>query len=112
MTPVAGGAPYRVPFAGYKGDYQAIQPLDGFNGATFPWLTKLVGGSFFNQPDGATYTLQGDDVPYFLVHFNHHVQRIEFEIVNAATGQRVHPVFSNFTAEDYVGRNSTRQQFF
>jgi minor extracellular serine protease Vpr len=112
MTPVAGGAPYRVPFAGYKGDYQAIQPLDGFNGATFPWLTKLANGTFTNQPNGATYTLQGDDVPYFLVHFNHHVQRIEFEIVNAATGQRVHPVFSNFTAEDYVGRNSTRQQFF
>ncbi len=112
MTPAAGGSPQRVPFAGYKGDYQAIQPLNGFNGATFPWLTKLVGGSFFNQPDGATYTLQGDDIPYFLVHFNHHVRRVEFEIVNAATGRRVHPVFSNFEEDDYIGRNSTRTQFF
>jgi len=112
MTPAAGGSPYRVPFAGYKGDYQAIQPLDGFNGATFPWLAKLANGSFSNQPNGATYSLVGDDVPFFLVHFNHHVQRIEFEIVNAATGKRVHPVFSNFDESDYVGRNSTRQQFF
>ncbi len=112
MTPTAGGSPYRVPFAGYKGDYQAIQPLDGFNGATFPWLTKLSNGSFFNQPNGATYTLQGDDVPFFLVHFNHPVRRVEFEIVNAASGKRVHPVFSNFEEDDYVGRNSTRQQFF
>ena len=51
-------------------------------------------------------------MPFFLVHFNHHVQRVEFEIVNAATGKRVHPVFSNFDEGDYIGRNSTRQQFF
>ncbi len=112
MTPASGGSPYRVPFAGYKGDYQAIQPLSGDNGFAFPWLAKLANGSFFNQPNGATYSLVGDDVPFFLVHFNHHVQRVEFEIVNAATGKRVHPVFSNFDESDYVGRNSTRQQFF
>ena len=32
--------------------------------AGFPWLAKLVGSSLFNQPNGATFTLQGDDVPY------------------------------------------------
>jgi minor extracellular serine protease Vpr len=112
LTPAGGGAPYRVPFAGYKGDYQAVQPLDGFNGATLPWLTKLTGGNFVNQPAGATYTLANGDVPYFLVHFNHQVRRVEFEVVDAASGKRVHPVFSNFEEDDYLGRSSTRTQFF
>jgi hypothetical protein len=112
MTPDDGGAPYRVPFAGFVGDYQSIQPLDGFNGATFPWLTKLEGGFYNNQPDGATYTLVGDDVPYFLVHAGHPVQRLEMEIVDAATGQRVHPVFSNVLDIDYLGRNGTRTLFY
>ena len=112
LTPEGGGAPYRVPFAGFVGDYQAIQPLDGFNGATFPWLTKLEGGFFINQPNGASYSLVGDDVPYFLVHVGHPVQRLELQIVDAATGKPVHPVFSNLLDIDYLGRNSTRTQFY
>ena len=113
MTPDDGGAPYRVPFAGFVGDYQAIQPLDGFNNSpTFPWLAKLEGGFFNNQPNGATYTLVGGDVPYFLVHVGHPVQRLEMEIVDAATGQRVHPVFSNVLDIDHLGRNGTRTLFY
>jgi subtilisin family serine protease len=112
MTP-ATGAPMRVPFAGFKGDYQSIQPLNGYNGTPgLPALAKLTGPDFVAQPNGATFTLAGDDVPWFLVHFNHGVQRVEFEIVSAATGRRVHPVFANFTEEEFVGRNSTRTQFF
>ena len=55
----------RVPYAGYNGDYQAIQVLTP-TPAGFPWLAKLVGTSLFNQPNGATFTLQGDDVPFIL----------------------------------------------
>jgi subtilisin family serine protease len=113
MTPDDGGAPYRVPYAGFVGDYQAIQPLDGFNNnPTFPWLAKLEGGFYLNQPNGATFTLVGDDVPYFLVHVGHPVQRLELEIVDAATGKRVHPVFSNVLDIDYLGRNGTRTLFY
>jgi minor extracellular serine protease Vpr len=111
MTPQGGGDAVRVPYSGFTGDYQAIQPLDG-SGFGLPWLTRLEGGTFFNQPDGAAFTLVDGDVPYFLVHFGHHVENLEFEIVNAATGARVHPVFSNFAEFEYVGRNSTKQQFF
>ena len=119
LTPSGGGEPLRVPFGGFTGDYQAVQPLNGFNGAAFappvpplPWLTKLAGGTFTNQPAGATYTLAGGDNPWFLVHFNHHVQRVEFQIVDAATGTPLDPTYSNFDREDFVGRNSTRTQFF
>ena len=113
LTPTNGGQPLRVPFGGFTGDYQAVQPLDGFNNnPTMPWLAKLANGTFTNQPNGATYSLNGDDIPWFLVHFNHHVTRVEFQIVDAATGQPLDPVYSNFDQADYVGRNSTRTQFF
>jgi subtilisin family serine protease len=120
MTPAEGGAPLRVPFGGFTGDYQAVPPLDGHNSATpMPWLAKLlpctpptVGNCFFNQSAGATYTLAAGDNPWFTVHFNHHVRRVEFQIVDAATGTPLDPTYSNFTESDYVGRNGTRTLFF
>jgi subtilisin family serine protease len=115
LTPESG-APIVVPFGGYAGDYQAIQPLDGFNNnsifPSLPSLAKLDGFFYSNQPDGATYTLVDGDLPYFLVHLGHPVQRLALEIVDAASGLRVHPVFANALEFDYFGRNSTRTQFF
>ena len=56
---------YRVPYAGFIGDYQSIQVLvPTANG--FPWLAKLTGASYFNQPAGASYSMVGDDIPFFL----------------------------------------------
>ncbi len=113
FTPTNGGAALRVPFGGFGGDYQAIQPLDGFNNnPTFPWLAKLDGGFFNNQPDGATFTLEGGDNPWFLVHANHHIQRLEMQIVDAATGEPLDPTYSNFNVEQYLGRNGTRTLFY
>jgi minor extracellular serine protease Vpr len=110
LTPDSG-EPYRVPFGGFIGDYQSISAT-GASAFGLPALTRLVGDSFFFQPNGASYTMQGDDVPFFLVHFDHAVRRVEFEIVNARSGARLHPVFSNIYDFDYVGRNSHRQSFF
>lgn len=120
LTPNGGGETVRVPYAGFVGDYQAIQPLDGHIIQTaeglflsgFPWLTRLVGTSYQNLPDGGTFTLEDGDVPYFLVHFGHHVKRLEFQVVNASNDRPVHPVFSNFVEVDDIGRNATRTQFF
>jgi subtilisin family serine protease len=113
LTPTNGGAPLRVPFGGFTGDYQSVQPLDGFNNnPPLPWLTKLANNSFTNQPAGATYTMANGDIPWFLVHFNHHVQRLEFQIVDAATNQPLDPTYSNFDWYDHVGRNGTRTLFF
>ena len=49
LTPVDGGRIYRVPFAGFVGDYQAIQVLTPTANA-LPWLAKLVGT--LHEPDG------------------------------------------------------------
>jgi hypothetical protein len=111
LTPTGGGREVRVPYAGFNGDYQSIQAIVP-TANNFPWLAKQVGTSFVNQPGGATYTLQGGDIPYFVIHFDHQVQRLEFEILNAATGQPVHPVFHNFEEDDYLPRNSTATSFF
>jgi subtilisin family serine protease len=111
LSPQGGGPELRVPFAGFKGDYQSIQVLTPTaNG--FPWLARRVGTSYQNQPAGATYTVQGTDVPYILVHFNHQSARMALEIRDAVTGQLVHSVFHNAVEEDFLPRNSTSAGFF
>jgi hypothetical protein len=107
FTPQGGGAVYRVPFAGFKGDYQSTQVLTPTaNG--FPWLAQLVGSSFFNRPTGATYTMAGSDIPYFLMHLDHQSRRIRLEAFDAITGKAWHRV----SDDEYVTRNSTPGGFF
>ena len=65
-----------------------------------------------NQPAGATYTLQGNDVPFLLVHFDHQVTRFVAEIRNASNGQPVHPVFHDAFEEEFLPRNATAAGFF
>ena len=104
LSPQGGGQVYRVPYAGFKGDYQSIQALTPtrFN---FPWLTKLNNddGLYYNQPQGATYTLQGDDIPFILVHLDHQVRRMKMEVFDAASGKS----WQKALDEQYLGRNDT-----
>jgi minor extracellular serine protease Vpr len=112
FTPQGGGQVYRVPFAGFVGDYQGIQALTPTIYG-FPWLAYLDGG-FYNQLtdiDDWTFTMQGDDFPYILIHFEHQVQVFKVEIFKA-NGQPVHPVFSNAIYETYLPRNATTTGFF
>lgn len=106
-TPQGGGDALRVPFAGLKGDYQSIQVLTPTaNG--FPWLAKLSGGSFTNQPGGATYTLANGDVPYFLVHLDHQSRQMRLEAFDTATGASMNLI----SLDNYLPRNSTATGFF
>jgi subtilisin family serine protease len=107
LTPQGGGETLRVPYAGLKGDYQSTQILTPTpNG--FPWLSKLLpNGDLQNQPAGASFTLEGDDIPYFAVHFDHFVRKLEFTVYRANDGKPVHPVFNKTDVFEYLGRNST-----
>ena len=96
----------RVPFAGFKGDYQSIQVDRCRRRTASPGWPSGAAPCFVNQPAGATYTLQGDDVPFFLVHFDHQARRLVMEIRDAATGQPVHPVFHDAFEDDYLPRNA------
>lgn len=108
------GRVFRVPYAGFIGDYQAIRVLTPTaNG--FPWLAKLQGGTFFNQPAGATYSMVGDDVPQFLAHFEHQSQRFYMKATEIKTknGVKVKGRDFNFVIDEpYFGRNQSSTGFF
>lgn len=98
---------YRVPYAGFKGDYQSIVALVPTQFG-FPWLASLSGDSYFNQPDGATYSMQDGDIPYILVHLDHQVSKLRMTVEDAHTGRNWHRAYDL----NYVARNSTSTAFF
>jgi subtilisin family serine protease len=114
FTPQGGGQVYRVPFAGFVGDYQGIQALTPTpNG--FPWLAISFGGSFYGPVEGPqdwVYSMVGEDIPWFLIHFEHQVEKLEAVIYDAKSGKVVHPVFNKGIDEEYLPRNSTSTSFF
>jgi subtilisin family serine protease len=101
LTPDDGGPVLRVPYAGYNGDYQEIVALTP-TPAGFPWLAKLVGTSIVNQPDGATYTLAGADLPFVVLHLDHQVRVLEIEVVDVATGKSLNLA----SYDEYLARNT------
>jgi minor extracellular serine protease Vpr len=109
FTPVnQEGYAYRVPFAGYKGDYQAVQVLTDA-GCGLPWLARLSGDTFNMAPDMAIFTLQHGDIPYFLIHFDHQSRLFHMEVKEALTGRTVGLAQED---EHYLGRNSTPDGFW
>jgi len=107
LTPDDGGPVLRVPYTGYNGDYQAIPALTS-TPFGLPWLASVVGPNLVNQPNGATYTMVGDDVPYILLHLDHQVRELKMEVIDVATGRSL-----NFAVdEDFLPRNSTPTAFF
>ena len=73
----------------------------------FPWLARQVGSSYVKQADGAMYTMQGNDIPFFLVHQDHQARRLRVEIF-AQNGKAWHRAYD----EEYLPRNSTSTSFF
>jgi minor extracellular serine protease Vpr len=108
-----GGKTYRVPFAGYLGDYQAIRILDAGAAGIFPTIGRRTG--VLSATDltsvhtpvaaGAVFTMVGDsDKPYVLAHFAHQVRKVRIELFNAATNKRVGLALT----DEYRERNSRR----
>lgn len=107
FTPNDGSAVLRVPFAGYIGDYQA-RPVMTPTANGFPWLARLSGGSYFNQPTGATYSMAGADIPYFLVHLDHQSRTLRMDVIDAQTGR----MWRRASENEFLGRNSSPTGFF
>jgi subtilisin family serine protease len=106
LTPQGGGQTLRVPYAGFKGDYQAIQVLVP-TASGYPWLARLAGTTFTNQPTGATYTLQNGDIPYFLLHLDHLSEQILLEALDM-NGK----VVGRVSLDEWMTRNSSATSFF
>jgi minor extracellular serine protease Vpr len=109
FTPNDNGPVLRVPYTGYNGDYQLITALTPvFTPGGFPLLAKLVGPDFVPQPTGALFTLNGDDLPFILLHLNHQVANLKMEVIDVATGSSL-----NFADdENFLPRNRTATGFF
>jgi hypothetical protein len=102
LTPDDGGPVLRVPYAGYKGDYQAIVALTP-TPAGLPWLARLQGTAFVNQPNGGLFTLVGNDVPFFIFHLDHPVRLLKMKVVDVATGTS----FDLATRLEFFARSAT-----
>ena len=119
FTPQDGGQIYRVPFAGFAGDYQAVPALepgwrqrpDGiWTNYGFPWLAARSEGRYQKVagPGNWTFTLQDGDVPYFLVHFGHQAAALRIEIHDAGSGR---PSYLAYEVA-YLPRNSATTGFY
>lgn len=125
LTPRGGGQVYRVPYAGFKGDYQSIQAMTP-TPCNFPWLARrtrppttpttcapgVTVSGYANHPGGAVFTLRDGDVPYLLFHLDHQVQRLRAEIRDAGTGQLIHPIHHLAFDVEVFGRNSSPTDFY
>ena len=112
LTRASDGQVFRVPYAGLSGDYQSIVHMP--SRAPFPAIGKEVAiNSFAIAAASEVWTLENmSEIPNVLLHFDHQARRLEIEVVDAATGARLHPVFSNVYEEDYLPRNATSGGFF
>jgi minor extracellular serine protease Vpr len=123
FTPQGGGAVYRVPYAGFIGNYQEIVAMaPGTFG--FPLLGQAfncfrivngacIDGSYNALPDGGTFDMS--DVlnqPSFLIHLAHQVPYMEMTVHHAHNGRPVHPVFHKTNVYEYLPRNATAGGFF
>jgi minor extracellular serine protease Vpr len=98
---------FRVPFAGFVGDYQSIVSMSP-TAYGLPWLATLDGGTYYKEPTGATYTMAGDDVPYILLHLEHQVRRLVMDVFDADTHKSWHRAYNL----EYLPRNSSSTGFF
>jgi minor extracellular serine protease Vpr len=124
FTPQGSGQEYRVPYAGFKGDYQSIQVLTPTaNG--FPLLGKLnacnppailrgnecFGGGSFALPapaDPFTFVTGLGETPMFLAHFDHQARSLTGEVYRASDNKWMGTAFTN----EYLSRNQTASGFF
>jgi subtilisin family serine protease len=97
----AGATVLRVPYMGFKGDYQATQILVPL-AAGYPWLASKPAAAFVNQPSGASYTLQGTDVPWVVAHLDHYAQQVKLEVFDAVSNKP----WGTFIDEPLISKNS------
>jgi subtilisin family serine protease len=120
LTPHSGvGQTYRVPFAGFNGDYQSIVALNP-TAFGFPLIGRLdscaivrglectSGGVFDVIPNDTFSMADAYNVPQLLLHFDHQVRRLKVEVQEAATGRTWHLAFDM----QFLARNSTSTGFF
>jgi subtilisin family serine protease len=121
IVATGGGRSYRVPYAGFTGDYQSIRVLAAGDCAPvpFPAIFKRggetecaaatatapavkLGGAFTHQSAGTTFNIDDRrDRPVILFHLAHQSRRLEIRAVDAVTNREYLVAFG-----DYLARNA------
>ena len=116
-----GGSTYRVPYAGFKGNYQSIQVLapGGCTAVPFPAIFRQGGETicraatataaaikldvaYTPQASGATFNVEErTDRPVIFYHRAHQSRRLEIRAINQVTNESY-----LLAAQDYVSRNA------
>ena len=97
FTPSGGSGVIRVPYAGFKGDYQGLQILTPTSKG-YPWLADKTSTS---QPNGATFTLQGGDSPRIVAHFEHAARQVTLDVFESTTMKP----WGQASTDDYYPQN-------
>jgi hypothetical protein len=125
---VLGGATkLRVPYAGYKGDYQSIVAL-GSGGCDLPMLAKIGGATdriscpapapaingLIGQPAGGSWPQPKSDPVVLLYHLDHQARAVQITLLDAATGEPVTQGHRNpvLQLNEFTPRNSIPTSFF
>jgi hypothetical protein len=118
---IAGDRIYRVPYAGFRGDYQEIQVLarGGCEAVPFPAIFRQGGETicraatptaaaikldvaYTPQPDGATFNVEErTDRPLIFYHRAHQSRRLEIHAINQLTDESY-----LLLADDFLSRNA------
>ncbi|MGH7428857.1 MAG: S8 family serine peptidase, partial [Candidatus Methylomirabilaceae bacterium] len=109
----AHAVPIRVPYAGFKGDYQSIPALVPTTNGRVPCLA-IVRRLPFNDgqcvpPAAPDVTFNPKEEPLFIFfHLDHQAQRFVLEVFTHPIGLPIGQVFR----QDFLPRNSSRSSFF
>ena len=94
----------RVPYAGFKGDYQSIVALSSNFG--LPWLTHP--SALVPVGPEPTFSMAPGDQPRIAYQLLHQAQALRVEVFDAETGRAYGRAFDL----EYVGRNAATNQVF
>lgn len=111
LTPGGGGAVYRVPYLGFKGDYQSIPVLTFVPQIGRFNATTGACGSLVNWSAGMaalTYTLSATDQLCVRAHIDHPAARFALNVRNAANTT----LLGKAVEVNYIGRNSAFNTVF
>ena len=115
---ITGDRIYRVPYAGFRGDYQTIQVLapGGCEAVPFPAIFRQGGETicraatpaikldvaYTPQAPGSTFNVEErSDRPVIFYHLAHQSRRLEIRAINEATNESY-----LLAAQDYMSRNA------
>jgi hypothetical protein len=126
VTPAGGGALLRVPYLGFRGDYQAIRAL-GDAGCALPMLARMGADSdhiqcatpartingIVGQPNGGTWAQPKKDPVVVLYHLDHQAANVSLTLLDAAGNEMTQGNRSaTLQSVDLHPRNSAATTFF